>query len=60
MDIRARIKLRKKREVTGCHYEHWDYPSQLTLGTHKLKLIFNGPKNSQASLDGVIVTQTGQ
>ena len=24
MDIRARIKLRKKREVTACHYEHWD------------------------------------
>jgi hypothetical protein len=42
------------------YQQHWDYPSQLTSGTHKLKLIFNGPKNSQASLDGVIVTQTGQ
>jgi len=28
MDIRARIKLRKKREATGCHYEHWDQPPQ--------------------------------
>ena len=42
------------------YQQHWDYPSQLTLGTHKLKLIFNGPKNTKGSLDGVIVTQTGQ
>ena len=42
------------------YQQHWDYPGQLTSGTHELKLVFNGPKKAQASLDGVIVTQTGK
>ena len=42
------------------YQQRWDYPGQLTSGTHELKLVFNGPKKAQASLDGVIVTQTGK
>jgi len=40
--------------------QHWDYPGQLTSGTHELKLVFNGPSKAQASFDGVIVNQTGE
>jgi hypothetical protein len=42
------------------YQQHWDYTSQLTSGTHELKLVFNGPKKAQASLDGVIVHQAGK
>jgi len=43
------------------YQQHWDYTGQqLTSGTHQLKLVFNGLKTAQASLDGVIVTQTGK
>jgi hypothetical protein len=35
----------------------WSYSGQLGTGTHKLKLVFAGPSDSKATLDGVIVNQ---
>jgi hypothetical protein len=49
-----------QQALSTLYQQRWDYPGQLTSGTHELKLVFDGPKNAQASLDGVIVTQTGQ
>ncbi|MBU2610847.1 MAG: hypothetical protein KJ606_07880 [Chloroflexi bacterium] len=39
------------------YQQRWDYPGQLSSGTHELRMVFSGPKKAQASLDGVIVTQ---
>ncbi len=49
-----------QKALRTLYQQHWDYPGQLTSGTHELKLVFNGSKKAQASFDGVIVTQTGQ
>jgi hypothetical protein len=49
-----------QKASSNLYQQHWNYPGQLTSGTHELKLVFNGPKRTQASFDGVIVTQTGQ
>jgi beta-glucanase (GH16 family) len=35
----------------------WQYKDRLGKGPHELKLVFTGPKNAQASFDGVIVVQ---
>ncbi len=40
------------------YQQRWDYPGQLSLGTHELRMVFTGAKKAQASLDGVIVTQS--
>jgi len=37
--------------------QRWDYPGQLAAGTHKVKMIFSGPKGTQISLDAVLVTK---
>ncbi len=40
------------------YQQRWDYPGQLTSGTHELRMVFTGAKKTQATLDGMIVTQS--
>jgi hypothetical protein len=42
------------------YQETWKYKGRLGPGQHELRLVFTGPKNSQATLDGVTVVQPGQ
>lgn len=35
----------------------WEYQGTLPNGQHELRLVFTGPKNTLASIDGVIVYQ---
>jgi len=40
---------------TTVYQNRWDYPGQLTLGNHTLKLVAAGSTNTNGSIDAVIV-----
>lgn len=47
-----------QRRSSGAYQQQWDYPGQLSPGTHTLKLVFvtrAGTTNTKGSLDAVIV-----
>ena len=44
------------QQSSGLQYQkRWDYPSQLSSGSHTLKLVFTGPADTLGTLDAVIV-----
>jgi hypothetical protein len=46
-----------EKESTNVFQKRWNYPGQLTSGSHTLKLVFVGTANTSGSVDAVIVNK---
>jgi hypothetical protein len=49
------VKTIDEHETTSGYKKRWNYPAQLTLGKHTLKLVSVGNGGAKSSLDAVIV-----